>query len=120
MSELLNGSNSASGVPFGMPNPFAFPLMSDNSNKVSEHSMMDRKPAFNVDELVKRIDAKIAQLEEEEKREKEAQSVDKFDVNDFVNDDSKDDIKNEETFTDQMYDEAALDDQFFDDFFSDE
>lgn len=120
MSELLNGSNSASGVPFGMPNPFAFSLMSDNSNKVSEHSMMDRKPAFNVDELVKRIDAKIAQLEEEEKREKEAQSVDKFDVNDFVNDDSKDDIKNEETFTDQMYDEAALDDQFFDDFFSDE
>ena len=120
MSELLNGSNSASGVPFGMPNPFAFPLMSDNSNKVSEHSMMDRKPAFNVDELVKRIDAKIAQLEEEEKREKEAQSVDKFDVNDFVNDDSKYDIKNEETFTDQMYDEAALDDQFFDDFFSDE
>lgn len=120
MSELLNGSNSASGVPFGMPNPFAFPLMSDNSNKVSEHSMMDRKPAFNVDELVKRIDAKIAQLEEEEKREKEAQPVDKFDVNDFVNDDSKDDIKNEETFTDQMYDEAALDDQFFDDFFSDE
>lgn len=120
MSELLNGSNSASGVPFGMPNPFAFPLMSDNSNKVSEHSMMDRKPAFNVDELVKRIDAKIAQLEEEEKREKEAQSVDKFDVNDFVNDDSKDDIKNEETFTDRMYDEAALDDQFFDDFFSDE
>ena len=120
MSELLNGSNSASGVPFGMPNPFAFPLMSDNSNKVSEHSMMDRKPAFNVDELVKRIDAKIAQLEEEEKREKEAQSVDKFDVNDFVNDDSKDDIKNEETFTDQMYDDAALDDQFFDDFFSDE
>ena len=120
MSELLNGSNSASGVPFGMPNPFALPLMSDNSNKVSEHSMMDRKPAFNVDELVKRIDAKIAQLEEEEKREKEAQSVDKFDVNDFVNDDSKDDIKNEETFTDQMYDEAALDDQFFDDFFSDE
>ena len=120
MSELLNGSNSASGVPFGMPNPFAFPLMSDNSNKVSEHSMMDGKPAFNVDELVKRIDAKIAQLEEEEKREKEAQSVDKFDVNDFVNDDSKDDIKNEETFTDQMYDEAALDDQFFDDFFSDE
>ncbi|MGN1323994.1 MAG: VirD4-like conjugal transfer protein, CD1115 family [Bacilli bacterium] len=120
MSELLNGSNSASAVPFGMPNPFAFPLMSDNSNKVSEHSMMDRKPAFNVDELVKRIDAKIAQLEEEEKREKEAQSVDKFDVNDFVNDDSKDDIKNEETFTDQMYDEAALDDQFFDDFFSDE
>lgn len=120
MSELLNGSNSASGVPFAMPNPFAFPLMSDNSNKVSEHSMMDRKPAFNVDELVKRIDAKIAQLEEEEKREKEAQSVDKFDVNDFVNDDSKDDIKNEETFTDQMYDEAALDDQFFDDFFSDE
>lgn len=120
MSELLNSSNSASGVPFGMPNPFAFPLMSDNSNKVSEHSMMDRKPAFNVDELVKRIDAKIAQLEEEEKREKEAQSFDKFDVNDFVNDDSKDDIKNEETFTDQMYDEAALDDQFFDDFFSDE
>lgn len=120
MSELLNGSNSASGVPFGMPNPFAFPLMSDNSNKVSEHSMMDRKPAFNVDELVKRIDAKIAQLEEEEKREKEAQSVDKFDVNDFVNDDSKDDSENEETFTDQMYDEAALDDQFFDDFFSDE
>ena len=55
----LFGSNPIGGMnPFGMPT-------SDSSNSGGN--------GFNVDDLVKRIDAKIAELEEEERKEKEAQ-----------------------------------------------
>ena len=46
--------------PFMMNNPFAGPRMKENDDS-----------SFNVDDLVKRIDAKIAELEEEERKEKE-------------------------------------------------
>jgi len=46
--------------PFAMGNPFAGPRMKENDDS-----------SFNVDDLVKRIDAKIAELEEEERKEKE-------------------------------------------------
>ena len=54
MANPMFGSN-----PFSMNNPFASPKESPLSSD------------FNVDDLVKRIDAKIAELEEEERREKE-------------------------------------------------
>ena len=54
MANPMFGSN-----PFSMSNPFASPKESPISSD------------FNVDDLVKRIDAKIAELEEEERREKE-------------------------------------------------
>ena len=79
---MIGNENSNSGIgpfgggnPFGMPgaNPFAGPsanpfagsnpFMSDNSKTSSD--------GFNVDDLVKRIDAKIAELEAEEKAEAE-------------------------------------------------
>ena len=46
--------------PFMMNNPFAGPKMKESDDS-----------SFNVDDLVKRIDAKIAELEEEERKEKE-------------------------------------------------
>ena len=51
-----------SANPFAMNNPFANPRMNQNSSNGGN---------FNVDDLVKRIDAKIAELEEEERKEKE-------------------------------------------------
>ena len=55
MTNPMFGSN-----PFAMNNPFA----SSKESPISSD--------FNVDDLVKRIDAKIAELEEEERREKES------------------------------------------------
>ncbi len=59
--------------PFGMPpTPPAFPgVMSPNG---MEGTTPSSKGGLDVDDLVKRIDAKIAELEEEERREKEAQA----------------------------------------------
>ena len=52
-----------SANPFGISNPFMAPRMSQEPDNDSG--------GFNVDDLVKRIDAKIAELEEEERKEKE-------------------------------------------------
>ena len=62
---MLNPMSGMSNPMFG-PNPFAMnnPFANRQMNQPNESN-------FNVDDLVKRIDAKIAELEEEEKREKE-------------------------------------------------
>ena len=65
---------------------------------------------FNVDDLVKRIDAKIAELEEEERLEKEKQQK------------KEEEKKKEETNKvekDEQSKNKITDDQFFDDFFYD-
>ena len=59
MSPMGMGNPMFGSNPFAMNNPFASPKESPLSSD------------FNVDDLVKRIDAKIAELEEEERREKE-------------------------------------------------
>ncbi len=62
---------------------------------------------LNVDDLVKRIDAKIAELEEEERKEKEQQQ--------------KTTTVKEESVKEEKFDiNEITDDQFFDDFFSDD
>ena len=91
-------------MPFGLPglggmNGGANPFMSSNN---------EMPQTFNVDDLVKRIDAKIAKLEEEEKQEKAAQEKqEKLD-----NKEKKNDKK--------LYEDDTDDDKFFDDFFNDE
>ena len=63
---------------------------------------------LNVDDLVKRIDAKIAELEEEERKEKEQQERAKA-------------ITKTEEIKEEKFDiDEITDDQFFDDFFNDE
>lgn len=77
---------------------------------------------FDVDELVKRIDAKIAELEAEEQREKEkANSDNKLDMstdkpNRFIQDNKIPNI----VPTKEINEKEITDDQFFDDFFCDE
>ena len=64
MGNPMGGMNPLFGAnPFAMNNPFLQPRMPSSDE--------DSDGGFNVDDLVKRIDAKIAELEEEEKHEKE-------------------------------------------------
>ena len=54
--------------PFGGSNPFMTPPAMNNSTSTSDNG-------FNIDDLVKKIDAKIAELEEEEKKENENNKI---------------------------------------------
>jgi type IV secretion system protein VirD4 len=93
-----------------------------NQNR-RENSMEDvmREPrpkpdmGFNVDDLVRRIDAKIAALEEEERLEKERQEKERKEQQSSPqSEEKKEETPKEETKN------TISDDQFFDDFFSDD
>ena len=122
------GNSPFGGMPFGgspMGNsPFGgSPFGGKPSNKSN---------SFDVDDLVKRIDAKIAELEAEEEKEKQEQAkkesvvetkleekpVDISDVDEVIEDvkDDFDSISEKDNFDDN----GITDDQFFDDFFSDD
>ncbi|MDD4188422.1 MAG: type IV secretory system conjugative DNA transfer family protein [Bacilli bacterium] len=86
-------------------------------------------PNFNIDDLVKRIDAKIAQLEKEEKEEKnkpieklENTIYEKFD--DFLNpnqtEDESEPIINIDQDSVVVSDDNITDDQYYDDFFQED
>ncbi|MFV0250339.1 MAG: VirD4-like conjugal transfer protein, CD1115 family [Bacilli bacterium] len=113
----------SSNIPnFGSNNPFTpdkmFENKSTNSNKMND---------INVDELVKRIDAKIAELEEEELREKEAKEKQQKEVRENnkkvqIEECIKEKLVNKEKPNIEIKKEnkKITDDQFFDDFFSDD
>ena len=83
-----------------------------------------KEDSFDIDALVKRIDAKIAELEEQEKLEQLAKSQNVDQPLPFENNDStvlqstepKIELKEEE----EKVINGVTDDQFFDDFFNDE
>ena len=106
---------SSTTNPFGgsSSNPFSGGLSSLLGESASEDSSKNGgADAFNVDDLVKKIDAKIAELEEEERREKEeAEKIKKTDAIEGELD-NKDDKK--------LYEEGTFGDDFFNDFFSDD
>ena len=110
----FGGANPFGGSPFGGgSSPFGGGLNSllgnDSFSKDSSSS-----ESFNVDDLVKKIDAKIAELEEEERREQEEASKKKENVIDA-------EINEEDNIKDSsMYEEGTSSDDFFDDFFSDD
>lgn len=135
----MNGMPSMPPMFGGMPNLFG----NNDNNKPSPNKAPG---GLNIDDLVKRIDAKIAELEEEEKRDLEAQASQKAqevkanktdnsevktDNNDVVNNkeeviknDVANDKKIEENLTKNDKKEEKIeeisDDQFFDDFFNDD
>ena len=122
------------GSPFGgmggnpfMPSSNPFGNMGGNPFKDNSKNPFDSKSdsGFNVDDLVKRIDAKIAELEEEERKENEEKnnSLDNSIDIDSDKDNSTLEIKDDDNVVDAIIDndrETITDDQFFDDFFSDE
>ena len=135
INEMMHGNMGP--MPF-MQNP--------KGNQPFIPPMFNPKPtpnnSFNVDDLVKRIDAKIAELEAEEEREKEEQAkkeqkkhqeerekeqqkqaIEDFDIVEDIKDEfdltkvNEQQSKNTEK-TDSKH--KITDDQFFDDFFNDE
>ena len=114
------GGLSGMGLP-GMSGPnIPFPGM-EPKNPFS--SNLSKKPSmpqnFDVDELVKRIDAKIAELEEEERKEQEEKN--KKEVKEAKIEEISTNDKLPRILPSQVFDEKEItDDQFFDDFFCDE
>ena len=108
--------------PFGSGNPFANSLGGSNPFGGGLNSLINNSEgndssdstSFNVDDLVKKIDAKIAELEEEEKREKELEENKHNNVIEAETD-IKDNISDS-----SMYEDGTDSDDFFDDFFSDD
>ena len=86
------------------------PMPSFNPFENSPFSKSENKPNF--DDLVKRIDAKIAELEEEERQEKLKQQ------NKEVKVEKVEEVIKEEPLVFKQ--EEITDDQFFDDFFADD
>ena len=133
--EAMGMGGELPGNPFGLgANPFmgANPFVNNPFAPSGPKFMDDVKntstsngDSFNIDDLVKKIDAKIAEIEKEEE---EAKKNDAISINDLVVDkDVKDisfnDVINEvekEDKIDRMYDKSTSDDDFFDDFFSDD
>lgn len=127
INEIMNGNGP---MPF-MQNqrsntPFMPPMFNQNSNQNN---------SFNVDDLVKRIDAKIAELEAEEEKEKQEQAkkqekqskkennkeqkkeeMEKIDIFEDI----KDDFDLTELTSKELPKHKITDDQFFDDFFNDD
>ncbi len=109
--ESMFGENSNGMPPMfngGLPPMFGggMPPMFGNNSANGSKPMNGN---INLDDLVKSIDAKIAELEAEEKLEEEAK-------NNKVIDENKDESQQE--VTDDI--ETISDDEFFDDFFSDD
>lgn len=77
-----------------------------------------KEQGLNVDEIVKRIDAKIAELEAEEKAEKEKQEAEKA-KSSVTKETKKVEIPKQSNLKENLNREIT-DDQFFDDFFNDE
>lgn len=72
MNHLPNMPGGMGGMPplSGMGKAPGLPNMPQSNSGISSSSRL-AKPGFNVDDLVKKIDAKIAQIEAEEKKKKE-------------------------------------------------
>lgn len=111
IDEMLNGSGlnmeneRKETPPFPPAGMFgAMPTSKNNNN------------GFNVDDLVKRIDAKIAELEEEERLEKEKENKAKAEKQ---KEESKEAEKVENKEPKKEETKKITDDQFFDDFFYD-
>ena len=117
INSMLNGDSTPSGGnmppnPFGGGAPFN-PFMPPRESNESSGG------GFNVDDLVKRIDAKIAELEEEERQEKaklEQENKAKLESQPVVAPVPSIEVVPEETKPKN----GITDDQFFDDFFFDE
>lgn len=117
ISNML-GSNSDSDIP---PNPFGGGGAPFNPFKLEDTHKPSSGGGFNVDDLVKRIDAKIAELEEEERQEQEKLNKENKNIIESTLVDKPDSFEN----TNAVIEEpkrvnGVTDDQFFDDFFYDE
>lgn len=138
----MGGANPFSaGSPMGGANPFGggLPPFLGGDNKSSDDG------GFNIDDLVKKIDAKIAEIEKEENETKAIEETKSTPFEELISNKEKPSVDNNvEDNTDKnenkesevidaeveeakpqssvadMYDDKTNDDDFFDDFFSDD
>ena len=138
----MGGANPFSaGSPMGGANPFGggLPPFLGDDNKSSDDG------GFNIDDLVKKIDAKIAEIEKEENETKAIEETKSTPFEELISNKGKTSVDNKlEDNTDKnenkesevidaeveeakpqssvadMYDDKTNDDDFFDDFFSDD
>ena len=98
------------------------PMPNMQPNGMPIGNIFDSKPkgGMNVDDLVRRIDAKIAELEAEEAAEKEKQAKAKTDAKTTKSEEKQPEIKKPVVEERKFKREEITDDQFFDDFFGDE
>ena len=97
------------GNPFGGSSGIDSLLGSGSSKDESKES------SFNVDELIQKIDAKIAMMEEEEEEE-EKNSEEKEKTEKVIDAEIEEENKTKDS---SMYENGTNSDEFFDDFFSD-
>lgn len=116
------GAGPFMGNPFMSQNPFMnMPNFANESNDIPED-----EEKFNIDDLVKKIDAKIAEIEKEEqsqnavidvKPEEESTPVTPAETKQPEN---QSPTSEQNTQIQHMYEDNTSDDDFFDDFFSDD
>ncbi len=104
---------SMPGMNMGMPSMPGMNMPPMPGIGTPRGSQPGNNQPFNVDDLVKRIDAKIAELEEEERKEKEEQA--RKEKQEKMKEDIKEIPKPKTIETREI-----TDDQFFDDFFSED
>ena len=131
--KMMSEFGPDSGNMFGMPNMFGginpnipvppmFNNTSSSNNQIPDFfggNKQNSQNGINVDDLIKKIDAKIAEIEEEEKKEAENNNTNlnqKIDNIKFV--DEKNNLNDKINDNEDL--EDISDDQFFDDFFSDD
>lgn len=135
--EMMNAADNDADIP-NLPNsPFAAgplfgdipkmpPAMNNPFQDIKKSPKSVSEPSdFNVDELVKKIDAKIAELEEEERRNKKEQEEKKKSDNLEVIGDKESEILHSNIEVDKKKPNSNLNlddddddnDEFFDDFF---
>ncbi len=116
------GAGPFMGNPFMSQNPFMnMPNFANESNDIPED-----EEKFNIDDLVKKIDAKIAEIEKEEqsqnavidvKPEEESTPVTPAETK---QPEKQSPTSEQNTQIQRMYEDNTSDDDFFDDFFSDD
>ena len=114
--------NMFGGINPNIPVPPMFNNTSSSNNQIPDFfggNKQNSQNGINVDDLIKKIDAKIAEIEEEEKKEAENNNTNlnqKIDNIKFV--DEKNNLNDKINDNEDL--EDISDDQFFDDFFSDD
>ena len=118
---VLVASAPCQQVESSFNTPFTLRTTSLNSS-----DDMKEESTFNVEDLVKKIDAKIAELEEEERKEqqekKQNDNMVEPNLNDLINNNEpiKDAVIEEKSEVTKKEGNKVSDDAFFDDFFSDD
>ena len=131
---FIGTSPFGGSMPMGGGNPFVNnnPFMSGSVPDFMSESKDDKEDSFNIDDLVKKIDAKIAEIEKEEETAKEIKNDNtppKVQLEDLVpskttsvdveQTDAKPIVGDDNNQVTTVYEDNNNDDEFFDDFFSD-